>query len=49
LGILAKGRRILENDGELQLQEEMGTYNSFFDGKKEDIGPLNSYLRGVSS
>lgn len=47
LGVLAKGRRILEKDGELQLREETGTYNNVFDGKKEDIGPLNAYFLEV--
>jgi putative transposase len=49
LGILAKGRRIIENDGELQLREERGTYNIVFDGKKEDIAPLNAYFLDVIS
>ncbi len=49
LGVLAKGRRILENDGALQLGEEKGTYNAVFDAKKDDIGPLNAYFWGVSS
>ena len=48
LGVLAKGRRILENDGALQLGEEKGTYNAVFDAKKDDIGPLNAYFWGVS-
>jgi hypothetical protein len=47
LGTLAKGRRITENDGELHLREETGTYNTVFDGKKEDIDPLNAYFRDV--
>jgi len=49
LGFLAKGRRILGKDGELQLREETGTYNNVFDGKKEDIGPLNAYFWEVIS
>jgi hypothetical protein len=49
LGVLAKGRRILENDGELHLREEMGTYNNVFDGKNDDIGPLNTYFWNTSS
>lgn len=47
LGILAKGRSILERTGELQLRERTGTYNAVFDGKKEDIGPENGYYFGV--
>jgi len=42
LGVLAKGRKIHESDGELQLREKRGTYNSFFDGKNDDIGTLVS-------
>ena len=44
LGILAKGRKILENGAGLQLREEMRTYNAVFDAKKENIGPLNGYF-----
>lgn len=49
LGILAKGRKIIENDGELQLREERGTYNVVFDGKKEDIAPSNAYFWDIIS
>lgn len=49
MGVLAKGRKNLENDGELQLREEAGTYNVVFDGTKEDIGPLNTCLWGYIS
>lgn len=49
LGIQAKGRKILEKDGELQLREDMGFYPTVFDGKKEDIGPLNAYSWDVLS
>ena len=49
LGILAKGRRVLENDGALQLREEQGTWNAFFAAKKDDIGPLNAYFWGIYS
>ena len=38
LGILAKGRKIIEKEGAFQLREEKGTYNAVFDSKKEDIG-----------
>ena len=42
MGVLAKGRKILENDGGFQLREEEGVYNSFFEDKNEDIAPLKS-------
>lgn len=44
LGIFAKGRKILESDGDFQLREEMGTYDAIFDSKKEDIGAKNTYV-----
>ena len=47
LGILAKGRRIVENGGGLQLREEMRIYNAVFDAKKENIGPLRGYFWDV--
>jgi hypothetical protein len=47
LVILAKGRRILENGGGLQLREEMRTYNVVFDAKKENIGPLTGYFGDI--
>jgi hypothetical protein len=47
LGILTRGRSILERTGELQLRERTGTYNALFDGKKEDIGPENGYYWDV--
>ena len=43
LGILAKGRKILENDGEFQLREDMGTYIANSDNKNGDIGDQNAY------
>ena len=43
LGILAKGRKILENEAGFQLRESMGTYIANFDGKKDDIGAQNAY------
>lgn len=49
LVVLAKWRRILESDGELQLREEMGTYNNVFDGKNVITGPLNTYSWDTSS
>jgi hypothetical protein len=47
LGILARGRSIIERTGELQLRERTGTYNAIFDGKNEDIGPENDYYWDV--
>ena len=47
LGILAKGLRIIEKEGEIQLREEMGTYNAVFDSKKEETGAKNAYLWNV--
>ena len=49
MGVLAKGRKILENDGGFQLREEEGVYNSFFEDKNEDIAPLNAYFWNVIS
>ena len=49
LGILAKGRNILEKDRTLQLRENLGTYNAVFDNKKEDIGSLNAYFWDINS
>lgn len=43
LGILAKGRSILERTGGFQLREKAGTYSAVFDGTKENIGPENGY------
>jgi hypothetical protein len=43
LGILAKGRKILENDGEFQRREDMGTYIANSDIKNGDIGDQNAY------
>ena len=34
---------ILENDGEFQLREDMGTYIANFDIKNGDIGGENTY------
>lgn len=44
MGILAKGQKILENDGGFQLREEMGTYYAVLDSKKEDTGAKNAYV-----
>ena len=43
LGILAKGRKILENDGEFQLREDMGAYTANSDMENGDIGDQNAY------
>ena len=45
LGTLAKGRKILENDGGFHLREEMGTYiaNSDSKNKKDHTGAQNIY------
>jgi len=45
LGILAKGRKILENDGGFHLREEMGTYipNSDSKNRKDITGAQNTY------
>ncbi len=45
LGILAKGRKIIENDGGFHLGEEMETYitNSDTKNKKDNTGAQNTY------
>ncbi len=43
LGILAKGRKILENDGGFHLREELGTYNTNSDTKQDNIWFQNAY------
>jgi len=45
LGILANGRKIIENDGGFQLREEMGTYFANSDSKniKDNTGAQNTY------
>ena len=45
LGILAKGRKILEIDGGFHLREEMGTYiaNSDSKSRKDNTGAQNIY------
>ena len=43
LGILAKGRKILENGGEFQLREDMGAYTANSDMENGDIGDQNAY------
>ena len=49
LGILAKGRKILENDGGFQLREEVGTYIANFDIKNDDIGAQNAYYWDINN
>ncbi len=49
LGTLAKGRKILGKDGELQLREKTASYNAVLDAKKEDIGPSNGYFWDTTS
>ena len=48
LGIFAKGRKLLENDGSFQLREERRAYIVNFDSKKDDIGAQNGYLWDIS-
>ncbi len=47
-GILAKGRKILENDGGFHLREEMGTYIANLDSKNDNIGSMNTYYWDVN-
>ena len=42
-GTLAKGRKIIENDGEFHLREKMGTYIANSDCKNDTIGSQNTY------
>lgn len=44
LGILSKGRKIIENDGGFHLREETGTYIANNEGKKANIDAENTYL-----
>ena len=48
LGILAKGRKILENDEGFQLREETESYIANFDAKNDDIGAKNAYFLGIN-
>jgi putative transposase len=48
LGILAKGRKVIEIDGAFQLREERATYAAVSDSKKEDIGGQNTYLWDIN-
>jgi putative transposase len=48
LGILAKGRKILENDGGFHLKENMGTYITNSDIKKSNIVSKNTYYWDIN-
>ncbi len=48
LGILAKGRKIIESDDGFQLRENKATYNADFDIKKDDIAGKNVYLWDIN-
>jgi len=41
---LARGRKIIENQGRFQLREKSLTYNTVFGSEKEDIGDKNRYF-----
>ncbi len=47
-GSLAKGRKILENDGGFQLREETASYIANFDSENGDIGGKNTYFWDVN-
>ena len=47
-GTLAKGRKIIENDGGFQLREEMETYFTNLDRKRNDIGSKNTYFWDIN-
>ncbi|MCB2183768.1 MAG: hypothetical protein KQH63_17190 [Desulfobulbaceae bacterium] len=49
LGILAKGRKIIESDEGFQLRENKVTYIAHFDCKKDDIGGQNAYFWDINS
>ena len=42
MGLRAKGRKILENDGVFQLREKMGAYIANSASKNDDIGARNT-------
>jgi putative transposase len=48
LGILSRGRKILENDGVFELREELGTYVVNSDSKNGDIEAQNAYLWNIN-
>lgn len=49
LGLRAKGRKILENDGGFQLREEVNAYNANSNTKNGNIEGQNTYLWNVNS
>ncbi|MCP4339299.1 MAG: transposase, partial [Desulfobulbaceae bacterium] len=48
LGLRAKGRKILENDGGFQLREEVNTYNANSDSDNDNIGGQNTFYWDVN-
>ena len=48
LGVLAQGRKILEQSDCCQLREELGTYVANCEGKNGDIGGKNGYIWDVN-
>ncbi len=48
LGIMAKGRKVIETDGAFQLREERASYIAVSDSKKEDIWGQNTYFWDIN-
>ena len=48
LGLRAKGRKILENDGGFQLREKMESYIANSDSKNDNIGGQNTFSWDVN-
>lgn len=48
LGILAKGRKVLENDGVFHLREETGTYIANYEGELANIEAENTYCWDIT-
>jgi len=48
LGVLAKGRKVIETTDGFQLREEISRYNVDFNSKKEDIGGRNTYFLDIN-
>ncbi|MCB2184502.1 MAG: hypothetical protein KQH63_20965, partial [Desulfobulbaceae bacterium] len=48
MGILTKGREIIESDDGFQLRENNVTYIAHFDCKKDDIGGQNAYYLDIN-
>jgi len=44
LGFRAKGRDVVQGDEGYELREGAGSYKAVFEGKKDDIGPANTYF-----